>query len=71
MKLEERWPANSFGPLIFLYTAISRKVVGKKHATIPTGIVGGLSSFFFKEIWKNCRRDYGHMFASAKGKQQK
>ena len=25
----------------FAYTAISRKVVGKKHATIPKGFVGG------------------------------
>ena len=30
-----------------------------------------LSSLFFKEIWKNDRRDHGRMFASAKGKQQK
>ena len=31
----------------------------------------GLSSLFFKEIWKNGRRGHGSMFASAKGKQQK
>ena len=30
-----------------------------------------LSSLFFKEIWKNGTRGNGHMFASAKGKQQK
>ena len=29
-----------------------------------------LSSLFFKEIWKNGTRGHGHMFASAKGKQQ-
>ena len=55
MKLDERWPANSFGPFIFLYTAISRKVVGKKHATIPTGIVGGFEVLFLQrnlEEWQ-------------------
>ena len=31
----------------------------------------GLSSLFFKEIWKNSRRGHGSMFTSAKGKQQK
>ena len=31
-------------------TAISRKVDGKRHATIPKGIVGGLSSPFIGEI---------------------
>ena len=30
-----------------------------------------LSALFFKEIWKNGTRGHGHMFASAKGKQQK
>ena len=30
-----------------------------------------LSSLFFKEIWKNGTRGHGHMFACAKGKQQK
>ena len=29
------------------------------------------SSLFFKQIWKNGTRGHGHMFASAKGKQQK
>ena len=30
-----------------------------------------LSLLFFKEIWKNSTRSHGHMFASAKEKQQK
>ena len=30
-----------------------------------------LSALFFKEIWKNGTGGHGHMFASAKGKQQK
>ena len=30
-----------------------------------------LSSLFFKEIWKNGTRGHGHVFVSAKGKQQK
>ena len=30
-----------------------------------------LTTLFFKEISKNGRRGHGHMFASAKGKQQK
>ena len=30
-----------------------------------------LGSLFFKESWKNGTRGHGHMFASAKGKQQK
>ena len=29
-----------------------------------------LTSFFFKEIWKNGTRDHGRVFASVKGKQQ-
>ena len=44
------------------------------HATIPKGIICGwlwVHQLFFKEIWKNGTRDRGHMFANAKGKQQK
>ena len=54
-----------------LYTAISRKVVGKGHATIPKGIVG---SFELTVLQSNLIDDtigHGCMFASAEKKQQK
>ena len=37
-----------------MYTAISRKVVGKVHATIPKGIVGG---FEFTVVQRNLARE--------------
>ena len=43
----------------------------KVHATIPKGILFVLGSLFFAEIWNKGTRGHGHMFASAKGKQQK
>ena len=53
------------------YTAISRKVVGKVHATIPKGIVGGFEFFVLqRNLKRNGMRENGRMFASAKGKQQ-
>ena len=55
----------------YLYTAISRRLSEKVHATIPKGIVGVLSSLFFKEIQEIGKRGHGYMSASAKGKQQK
>ena len=43
----------------------------KVHATTAKVIVGGFEFTFFKEIGKNCRKDRGHISASAKGRQQK
>ena len=54
-----------------VYTAISRKVVGKVRAITPKGVWVVLSSLFFKEIWKNCTRGYGRLFASAKESKKK
>ena len=48
----------------------SRKIVGKKHATIPKAIVGGFKFTVFKETWKSGSRDHGRMFTSTWGKQQ-
>ena len=39
-----------------LYTAISRKVVGKVHATILKGIVGGFEFSFFQRNLKEFAR---------------
>ena len=54
--------------IVWLCTAISRKVVGKSARDNPEGYCG-FSSLFFKEISKNVKRGYGRMFASAKEKQ--
>ena len=43
----------------------------KVHATIPKGIVGGFEFTVLQRNLKECKRGHGHMFASAKGKQQK
>ena len=43
----------------------------KVHATIPKGIVGGFEFTVLQRNLKECTRGHGHMFASAKGKQQK
>ena len=54
------------------YTAISRKVVGKKCTRQSRKVLWVvLSLLFFKEIWKNGTRGHGHKFASAKEKNNK
>jgi len=54
-----------------MYTAISKKVVGKGARDNLEMYCGWFwSSLFFKEIWKNGTRGLGRMFASAKGKRQ-
>ena len=51
---------------VTLYTAISRKVVGKVHATIPKGIMGGFEfTFLPKKIWKNGTKVFERMFTSS------
>ena len=51
---------------VTLYTAISRKVVGKVHATIPKGIMGGFEfTFLPKKIWKNGTKVFQRMFTSS------
>ena len=45
-------------------TATSRKIVGKKHATIPKAIVRGFKFTVFKETGKSGSRDHGRMFTS-------
>ena len=57
---------------MYVYTAISRKVVGESARDNPERYCGSvLSPLFFKEIWKNGTRGHGRLFASAKEKQQK
>ena len=41
------------------------------HATIPKGIVGGFEGTFLQRNLKEWYGGHGHMFAGAKGKQQK
>ena len=43
----------SVGEFVKIYTAVSRKVVGKVHATIPKGIVGG---FEFTVLQRNLKK---------------
>ena len=66
---------NTGKPLLCLHKLhlFRERLSEKVHATIPKGIVGGLSSLFFKEIWKNSTRGHGRtcMFVNAHGKQQK
>ena len=51
---------------VTLYTAISRKVVGKVHATIPKGIMDGFEfTCVLKKIWKNGTRGFKRMFTSS------
>ena len=61
------------GKYIYIYTAISRKVVGKGARDNPERHCGFEFSFFFsKEIWKYWyERPHANVFASVKGKQQK
>ena len=55
-----------FALSVTLYTAISRKVVGKVHATIPKGIMGGFEfTVLQKKILKNVTRDFASMFTSS------
>ena len=55
-----------YGLSVTLYTAISRKVVGKVHATIPKGIMGGFEfTFLPPKIWKNGTRGFERMFTSS------
>ena len=55
-----------------VYTAVSRKVVGKSARDNPERYCGWFFGLLvFKEISKNGTRGHGLMFASAKGKQQK
>ena len=54
--------------MVMMYTAISKKVVGKSARDNPKRYCGWLSSLFFTEIWKNGTWGHGHTFASAKGK---
>ena len=63
---------NSLIRLSYRRLPLFRKRLSEKvHPTIPKGIVGGLNSLFFKEVWKNDTRGHGRMFADAKRKQQK
>ena len=58
--------------MLNFYTAISRKVVKKGHATITKGIVGGFKFAFPQRNLKKWQESgHGYMFANAKGKQQK
>ena len=45
-----------------------RKKCARQSRKVLWEVLGAL---FFKEIWKTGTRGHGHMFASAKGKQQK
>ena len=55
----------------FSISLFRERLSKKVHATIPKGIWVVLSSLFFKEFLKNGTRDHGHMFVSAKAKQEK
>ena len=58
--------------VMYMYTAISIKVVGNVNETIPKGIAGGVE--FTENSSKKFERmaqEAIDMFASAKGKQQK
>ena len=54
------------------YIPLFRERLSKKHMTLPIGIVGG---FEFTVLQRNLKElhetSHGHMFASAKGKQEK
>ena len=53
------------------YTAISRKVVGKVHATTPKGIVGGFEFPVIQRNLKELHESHGRLSASAKERKKK
>ena len=56
----------------FVYTAVSRKVVGKSARDKPERYCGRFwVHCFLKKVLKNYTRGHGSIVASAKGKQEK